>query len=188
MAKVFRERAGLTQEELSPLVRFSPQTVASIEQGRRLPPPEFIDRAEAVLDAFGGLKAAARHLSRQPGLAAWFRHWAAMEERAISLRTYECRVVPGLLQTETYARTLFENRVPPLTNEQVESQVAARLDRQRLLRERPGTLFSFVLDEHVFLRRTGGTEALHMRYARLQSQTRSPEDSRSLLERMRGAL
>ncbi|OKI05091.1 transcriptional regulator [Streptomyces sp. CB02923] len=255
VVKAFRERAGLTQDELALLVRFSPQTIASIEQGRRLPPPEFIDRAEVVLDAFGALKGAARHLSRQPGLAAWFRHWASLEERAITLCTYECRLIPGLLQTERYARTLFENRVPLLTNEKVESQVAARLERQKLLQERPNTLFTFVLDEHVFLRQTGGTEAcrlliehvlecasrrnvelqimplkvgvhpgldgpirlletpdhkwfgycesqesghfvpdsktistLRMRYARLQSQALSPDDSRSLLERMRGAL
>ncbi|MFH9422863.1 Scr1 family TA system antitoxin-like transcriptional regulator [Streptomyces sp. NPDC017529] len=158
VAKVFRERAGLTQEELSPLVRFSPQTVASIEQGRRLPPPEFVERAEGVLDAFGVLRAAAKHLARRPGLAAWFRQWAALEERAINLYTYECRMVPGLLQTEAYARSLFHSLVPPLADEQVEIQLKARLERQRLLRERPNTTFSFILEESLFLRRTGGAD------------------------------
>ncbi|MFI1160272.1 Scr1 family TA system antitoxin-like transcriptional regulator [Streptomyces sioyaensis] len=158
VVKAFRERAGLTQEGLALLVRFSPQTVASIEQGRRLPPPDFIERAEEVLDAFGVLRAAARHLGRKPGIAAWFRQWAALEERAISLYTYECRLIPGLLQTEAYARALFTEQLPPLDDQQIEAQWAARAERQRLLRERPNTAYSFILEEHLFLRRTGGVE------------------------------
>ncbi|MBO0518170.1 Scr1 family TA system antitoxin-like transcriptional regulator, partial [Streptomyces beijiangensis] len=72
--------------------------------------------------------------------------------------TYECRLVPGLLQTEAYARTLFVNQLPPLCDDQIEAQWVARAERQRLLRERPNTAFSFILEEQVFLRRTGGVE------------------------------
>lgn len=154
--KAFRERAEMTQEALARRVQFSPATVASIEQGRRLPPPRFIERAEEVLDAFGALKASARYLARHPGLAAWFRQWAQLEERAISMGTYECRMIPGLLQTETYARTLFGSLVPPLDDEQIEAQLTARLERQKLLRERPNTTFSFILEEGLFVRSTGG--------------------------------
>ncbi|MFE7076509.1 Scr1 family TA system antitoxin-like transcriptional regulator [Streptomyces sp. NPDC057620] len=158
VVKAFRKRARLTQEEFAPRVRYSAPTVASIEQGRRFPPPEFVERAEEVLDAFGALRGAARHLSRQPGLASWFRQWARLEETAVSLYTYECRLIPGLLQTEAYARTLFVNQLPPLGDDQIEAQWAARSERQRLLRERPNTAFSFILEEHLFLRRTGEAE------------------------------
>lgn len=65
--KAFRKRARLTQEEFAPRVRYSLPTVASIEQGRRFPPADFVDRAEEVLDGFGALKGAARHLSRRAG-------------------------------------------------------------------------------------------------------------------------
>ncbi|MFJ2258545.1 Scr1 family TA system antitoxin-like transcriptional regulator [Streptomyces sp. NPDC087844] len=158
VVKAFRKRARLTQEEFAPRVRYSVPTVASIEQGRRFPPAGFVERAEEVLDAFGALRGAARHLSRQPGLASWFRQWARLEEEAVSLYTYECRLIPGLLQTEAYARTLFVNQLPPLGDDQIEAQWAARAERQRLLRERPNTAFSFILEEHLFLRRTGGAE------------------------------
>ncbi|UKY49771.1 helix-turn-helix domain-containing protein [Streptomyces inhibens] len=251
----FREHAGFTQESLAPEIRYSSHYVGSVEQGRRLPSKKFIDRSEEVLDARGVLRKAAKRLSRQRGLASWFREWARLEEKAISLYTYECRLVPGLLQTEAYARTLFENRVPMLSDEQVETQVTARLERQKLLRNRPNTAFSFIIDEHVFTRPTGGAETvrglidhvlehtalrnveaqvmplergvhaglngplqlsempdnewfgycegqesgqlisdpktistLHMRYAKLRSQALTPEDSRGLLTRMRGAL
>lgn len=157
VVKAFRRRAGLTQEEFAPMVHYSVPTVASIEQGRRFPPADFVERAEESLDAFGALRNASRHLSRRPGLASWFRQWAQLEAEAESLYTYECRLVPGLLQTEAYARTLFDNQLPPLCDEQIDVQWAARAERQQLLRERPNTSFSFILEEHLFLRRVGGT-------------------------------
>ncbi|NGO73335.1 helix-turn-helix domain-containing protein [Streptomyces boncukensis] len=154
----FRERAGLTQPQFSDLVRYSLHTVRSVEQGRRFPPPDFPDRAEHVLDAFGTIKRAAKHLSRNPGLAAWFRQWAKLERSAATLYTYECRIIPGLLQTEAYMRAAYEGRVPPLPDARLEAQVAARLDRQGMLRERQGTAFSFIVEEALLRRRTGGAE------------------------------
>ncbi|MFJ1800986.1 Scr1 family TA system antitoxin-like transcriptional regulator [Streptomyces sp. NPDC088180] len=158
VVKTFRRRARLTQEQFAPLVGYSPETVASIEQGRRLPPPDFAERADSLLDAFGVILAAAKHLTRRKGLASWFRQWAELELSALSLYTYECRLIPGLLQTAAYARTLFTDRLPPLADEQIEAQLVARLERQHLLHNRPNTAFSFVLEEHLFLRDLGGEE------------------------------
>ncbi|MEV5257681.1 helix-turn-helix transcriptional regulator [Streptomyces anulatus] len=158
VVKTFRKRARLTQEQFAPLVGYSPETVASIEQGRRLPPPDFAERADSILDAFGVILAAAKHLTRRKGLASWFRQWAELELSALSLYTYECRLIPGLLQTAAYTRTLFADRLPPLNDEQIEARLAARLERQQLLRNRPNTAFSFILEEHLFLRDLGGRE------------------------------
>ncbi|MET7780256.1 helix-turn-helix transcriptional regulator [Streptomyces mirabilis] len=158
VVQALREHAGLSREEFGERVRFSKHTVASVELGRRMPDPTFVDRAEEVLGNTGALRKAAGHLARQPGLAAWFRQWARLETTAITLYTYECRLIPGLLQTEGYARTLFTNQLPPLDDGQVEAQWVARAARQRLLRERPNTAFGFILEEGVFVRRTGGLE------------------------------
>ncbi|CAG7606011.1 helix-turn-helix domain-containing protein [Actinacidiphila bryophytorum] len=157
--QALREHAGMSREEFGTLMGLSKHTVTSIEVGRRMPDPDFVERAEPLLGNTGALRNAVRHLSRRPGLASWFRQWARKEETAISLCTYECRVIPGLLQTEAYARALFEERLPPLSDEEIQAQWTARAERQRLLRGRPNTAFSFVLDEHLFLRRTGGSEA-----------------------------
>ncbi|MDO0937561.1 helix-turn-helix transcriptional regulator [Streptomyces sp. DG2A-72] len=253
--KAFRKRAGHTQEDYAPLIGYQPSTVASIEQGRRFPQRRFVERAEEILDAFGVLKGVYKHATREKGLASWFRQWAELEELAISLYTFENRLVPGLLQTEGYARTLFRERIPVISDSEIEARVVARMERQFLLTERPNTIFSFIVEEHVLRRQTGGAEAmreqiehileateprnveiqvmpmsrgvhaghagpiqlletpenewfayceaqesgrfvtdpkaislLHMRYAKLRSQALNPEDSRSLLERMRGAL
>ncbi|MFC3576691.1 Scr1 family TA system antitoxin-like transcriptional regulator [Streptomyces yaanensis] len=158
VVQALREHAGLSREEFADLVRFSKHTVASVELGRRMPDPAFVERAEEVLGNTGALRKAAECLSRQPGLAAWFRQWARLEATAITLYTYECRLIPGLLQTEGYARQLFVDQLPPLTDEQIDTHWAARAERQQLLRERPNTAFGFILEEHLFRRCTGGTQ------------------------------
>jgi transcriptional regulator with XRE-family HTH domain len=158
VVKGFREHAGVSREELAPAVCCSKHTIASIELGRRFPPPHFAEQADEALGAFGIIKRAAKHLSRNPGLAAWFRMWARMEQDAANLGMYECLAIPGLLQTEEYVRAMFRSRVPPLSDEEVETRIAARLARQCLLREKPNTAFSFIIEEALLLRRTGGAE------------------------------
>lgn len=158
MVQALREHAGLSREELAEVIGYSKHMVASVELGRRMPDAAFVEGVDRALGNTGALIRAARHLGRQPGLAAWFRKWAGLEATAITLYTYECRLIPGLLQTEAYARTLFNHQLPPLGDEQVEAQWVARAERQRLLRERPNTEFSFILEEGLFVRRTGGAE------------------------------
>lgn len=156
--KTFRERALLTQEQLAEQLNYSHASVASVEQGRRMATAAFVERAEEVLEAYGVLRAMARHVGRQRGLAVWFRQWAQLEETAVSLCTYECRVVPGLLQTEAYTRAVMLNVPPPPTEEQLEQRIAARKDRQELLRRKPPLAFSFLVEESVLLRHTGGED------------------------------
>ncbi|MEV5934073.1 helix-turn-helix transcriptional regulator [Streptomyces sp. NPDC052079] len=157
--QALREHAGLSRAELAALVQYSKHTVESVELGRRMPDEAFVERAEDALGDTGALRKAARHLTRgEAGLAAWFRRWARLEREAVSLCTYECRLVPGLLQSEGYARALFENRIPLLTDEQLEAQVEARMGRQRMLYERPTVPFHFIVEEAVLRRRLGGGE------------------------------
>jgi transcriptional regulator with XRE-family HTH domain len=158
--KALREESGLTQEEFAPRVRYSAAYVAKFEQGRRFPPADLPARAEEVLGPVAGkvLQAAAKSLRRRAGLASWFLQWAGIEEEAISLYAYECRAVPGLLQPEPYIRAVFDRRLPPVTEERLEREVAARLDRQQLIAQRPNTAFSFVIEQALLERRMGGSD------------------------------
>ncbi|MFE1554494.1 Scr1 family TA system antitoxin-like transcriptional regulator [Streptomyces sp. NPDC058734] len=158
MLKATRKRANLTQEQFGPKVGYSVQYVASVEQGRRHPSTKFVNKAEEVLDAFGVIRIAAKQLTRRRGLASWFRQWADLEQEAIALNTYECRAIPGLLQTEAYARALVADVLPPPSPEEAEDRVTARIDRHTLLTRIPYTVFSFIIDEAVVLRQTGGSE------------------------------
>ncbi|MGW9675550.1 helix-turn-helix domain-containing protein [Streptomyces koyangensis] len=158
--KALREAGRLTQEECAARVGYSAAYVAKIEQGKRFPPEALPGRAEEALGPVAGkvLAAAARSLRRKAGLASWFLQWAGIEEEAITLYAYECRGIPGLLQPEGYIRALFDRRLPPVTEEQLEREVAARLDRQQLLTQRPNTAFSFVIEQALLERRLGGVE------------------------------
>ncbi|MFH9402509.1 helix-turn-helix domain-containing protein [Streptomyces sp. NPDC017638] len=161
VVQALREHAGLSREEFGRLVQFSKHTVESVELGRRMPDESFVERAEEASGNTGALRRAAKFLTRgEAGLAAWFRRWAKLERVAVSLCTYECRLVPGLLQSEGYARAVFDNSVPLLSNDQLEAQVAARLERQRMLYERPTVPFHFIVEEHVFRRKLGGVEVM----------------------------
>jgi transcriptional regulator with XRE-family HTH domain len=156
--KTFRERALLTQEQLAERLNYSHASIASVEQGRRMPTAAFVERAEDELEAFGVLRAMRKHVGRQRGLAVWFREWAQLEEVAVTLCTYECRVVPGLLQTEAYTRAVMLSVPPPPTQEQLEQRIAARRARQELLRRTPPIALSFIVEESVLLRHTGGED------------------------------
>ncbi|MFI0774475.1 helix-turn-helix domain-containing protein [Streptomyces sp. NPDC021212] len=159
VVQALREHAGLSRAQFGELVGFSKHTVTSVELGRRMPEEAFVERAEEVLGNTGALRRAARFLSRgEPGFAAWFRRWAWLERKAVSLCTYECRLVPGLLQSGGYVRALYENDIPPLTDRELDELVTARDERQRLLHERPNVTFDFIVEEAVFMRRLGGIE------------------------------
>ncbi|WP_282695685.1 helix-turn-helix transcriptional regulator [Streptomyces sp. CC208A] len=160
VVKVFRKRAGLTQEQFAPLVGYSVPMVASIEQGRRLPSKEFVERAEEVLDAFGVIRVAAKHLTRKAGLAKWFEAWAELEPLAVTLYTYEPRLAPGLLQTTAYARTLFEKQLPAMSDDKIETSLIARMARTSILTERPETIFSFIIEEHALRRQVASPEVM----------------------------
>ncbi|MFF8618052.1 Scr1 family TA system antitoxin-like transcriptional regulator [Streptomyces sp. NPDC015350] len=161
VVQALREHAGLSRTDLGDLVQYSKHTVESVELGRRMPDEEFVERAEGALGNTGALRKAAGHLSRgEVGLAAWFRRWARLERKAVSLCTYECRLVPGLLQSEAYARAVFEGTIPLRTDDELEDQLTARMERQRMMRERPTVPFSFIVEEHVFRRRFGDAEAM----------------------------
>ncbi|WP_328724576.1 helix-turn-helix domain-containing protein [Streptomyces sp. NBC_00259] len=161
VVQALREHAGLSRGDLAAVVRYSKHTVESVELGRRMPDEAFIERAEEALGNTGALRRAARHLSRgEVGLAAWFRRWARLEREAVSLCTYECRLVPGLLQSEAYARAVLEGTIPLRTDGELEELLAARMERQAMMRDRPKVPFSFIVEEHVFRRRFGDAQAM----------------------------
>ncbi|MER7832956.1 Scr1 family TA system antitoxin-like transcriptional regulator [Streptomyces sp. NPDC095602] len=158
--QTLRKEAGLTQNKFGPLVQYSAGYIAKIEQGKRFPPPDLPKRAGRVLGELAEkvLTAAALHLRRKPGLASWFQQWAAIEEDALALYAYECRVIPGLLQPEPYMREVHHSHLPPMTDSQLEDRVGARLSRQTLLSKRGNTEFSFIIEQHILERDLGGPQ------------------------------
>ncbi len=159
--KLLRERAGLTQKELGEQLGYSEEQISSIERGRRTPTPEFLDAADKLLGAGGLLavakedvrRAQARARTRHP---AWYRDYAQLEAQAVELHNYSNQAVPGLLQTEEYARAIFSQRRPLLDEKTIEQRVADRMTRQQICERWPSPTFSFILEEAVLQRPIGG--------------------------------
>lgn len=153
--KLFRDRAGLDRAKFGSLTGYSASTIASFEQGRRIPPPKFIDQADEVLGAGGVLGASKEEVARAQ-YPAFFRDAARLEGEAVELHLYANQAVPGLLQTEEYARSIFMMMRPPMDDELIEQRVSARLARQAILSCPHAPLASFVIDEAVLRRPIGG--------------------------------
>src|SRR5690606_34758935 len=82
--------------------------------------------------------------------------YVGLEAAAGSIRAYEQQVVPGLLQTEEYARALIRAARPDITAEEVEKRVRVRRNRQSLLSQDDPIDLWVVLDETVVSRPVGG--------------------------------
>ncbi|MFK4693540.1 helix-turn-helix domain-containing protein [Streptomyces pristinaespiralis] len=157
--KLLRTRAGLERAEFGKRVGYSGETVASIEQGRRIPQAQFIEKADEALGAGGVLTALKEEVGRAQ-YPAFFRDMARLEAGAITLHVYGALAVPGLLQTEDYARAVFTMRRPLLDEEVVEQRIGARLERQEIFSRRPLPTLSFVIEESVLRRPIGGRSVL----------------------------
>ncbi|WP_435883229.1 helix-turn-helix domain-containing protein [Streptomyces tendae] len=157
--KLLRLRAGLERAEFGKRLGYSADTVASIEQGRRIPQARFIEKADEVLGAGGVLTALKEEVGRAqyPG---FFRDAARLESDAHELFLYAVQAVPGLLQTEEYTRALLAMRRPLLDEDTIEQRVSARLSRQQTFARWPAPLVSFVIEEAVLRKPFGGKAVL----------------------------
>ncbi|MFJ3696998.1 helix-turn-helix domain-containing protein [Streptomyces sp. NPDC090052] len=153
--KLLRMRSGLDRAEFGKLVGYAAQSIASFEQGRRIPQPVFIDKADEVLDAGGLLKVLKEEVARAQ-YPAFFRDAARLEAEAVELCAFDTHIVNGLLQTEDYMRAVLGMRRPLLDEETIELRVAARLARQEIFSRWPAPLLSFVVEESVLSKQLGG--------------------------------
>ncbi|MFH8608780.1 helix-turn-helix domain-containing protein [Streptomyces sp. NPDC018029] len=144
--KRWRMKANVTREELGAAANYAPDTIKAMEQGVRMPTARVLDVADGMCGADGLLRAAKDYVKAEkfPPRAQDFMEY---EQRAVSLWWYEVVLIPGLLQTEAYARRLISSFVPPLDDETIEERVAGRLERTELLHRKPMTAFSFALYE-----------------------------------------
>lgn len=154
----FREAALLTQEALARQIPCDRSLVARVEAGTRVPQDTLAKRADEVLGTGGALGRLWGLVDWYPQVEHpdWFRRRAEMDAEAVVLREYQVLVVPGLLQTEDYARALLSQT---MSGTEAEEKVRARLSRQQRFMAEGGPLYAAVLDESC-LRQVVGTAAI----------------------------
>ncbi|MET7642414.1 helix-turn-helix transcriptional regulator [Streptomyces sp. NPDC005426] len=154
----FRVASEMTQRQLAEQLCAQPETIASIEQGRRALLLPMARRMDTVLDTKRALETAVENMPEVDLIPAWAEEYLDLEREALSLSWFENQVLPGLLQTESYARAVFRSKVPVISGEDIETQVSSRVERQAILHRKTPPTTSFVISEAILLDRLGGGE------------------------------
>ncbi len=137
MLRWYRQQAGLSQDVLGVKAHMSGKTISAYENGWRVPTRPATSDIDAVpeLQTHGALTQLWDSLKdgmNYQAFPSWFQGWPGREAQATTIRWFEALIVPGLLQTEDYARAIFQTRFG-LSNEEIETRIAARLKRQEIL-------------------------------------------------------
>jgi transcriptional regulator with XRE-family HTH domain len=162
----YRKAADLTQEELGEKVNYTGALISMIEAAKRTPTRQFAEVCDRVL-ATGGALARVWPLVNRASYPSWFRGFVELEATATTIRSFECQLIPGLLQTEDYARAVFRFRPERFTATQIDELVAARASRQNVLTSPAAPMAWFILDEAILHRPVGGAIVMRAQLAHL---------------------
>lgn len=168
----YRANAGMSLMQLADIVSSSKSTLARVENAEIMPPPGL---SEALDAAFGldGLFAGIYGLARREGHPDRYRRYMDFEAVAVEIENYAAHVVPGLLQTEPYARALLQCQ-PGLSQDDVDQRVAARMSRQERLRSVGRPYVWAILDEAVIRRPIRSPEVMYGQLSALLRQVDAP--------------
>ncbi|MEU8458052.1 helix-turn-helix domain-containing protein [Streptomyces griseoaurantiacus] len=150
-----REAVGMRAADFAVAAGYGEDLVYKVESGKRIPRPEYLDTADALLDA-GGLISAMKEDVKRVRYPKKVRDLAKMEARAVELQLYDPLNIHGLLQTPEYARGLLLMRRPAYSAEEVDQFIAARVARKVIFERDPAPELSFVLEEWTLRRPLGG--------------------------------
>ncbi|WP_248961711.1 helix-turn-helix domain-containing protein [Sphaerisporangium perillae] len=156
----FRLSVGFSQRKLCDAIHVSISQLSMIENGHRAPTMELARAVDEALGLGTTLTGLLDRLNRAAAqLPRWFRPWLDFEREAEALRMWEPLMVPGLLQTEDYARAVL-SRKPGITAEQAEEHVTARMDRQSILKRSMPPMLWVILDEGILHRPISGSAVM----------------------------
>ncbi|MEU4087190.1 helix-turn-helix domain-containing protein [Streptomyces aureus] len=164
--RLWREAAGMRVVDFGRAIGYGEDLVRKVERGARIPRADFLDRADDVLNAEGRLRAFKEDMekARYPKKV---RELKMLEERAVELVAYCDHNIHGLLQTEDYARALFEMRQPAYSRDEVERAVLGRMARRAVFDRDPSPSLVFVQEEVTLRRPLGGRMILRLQLERL---------------------
>ncbi|KAF4407012.1 helix-turn-helix domain-containing protein [Streptomyces lycii] len=148
-----RARVGLTQQELADAAIMTRSHIAHIEAGRRVPSREDARRLDRALNTGNVLSS---FLPQDDvAVADYFEAARQLEQQATVIREFALTFVPGVLQTEAYARAVLRVGFPPLSEEECDKLVDTRLERSRILNDPVTPVVWALLDETVLRRPVG---------------------------------
>lgn len=144
-----REAAGFSQERLGERVFCSGAYIGQIESAVRRPQLDLSQRMDAVLGTDGCLERVCRMVLKTTRHAEYFAEVAELMATAAAISQFSSQLVPGVMQTEAYARAVIHASQPLRPTAKVEELVRARLDRASLLAEPNTPQYWVILHESV---------------------------------------
>ena len=181
-----REAAGITAQQAGEEIRASQWKISRMETGR----VRFKVRDVADLLTLYGvtdeqMRSRLLSLARQASRADWwdkysdiapdwFEAYLGLESVAACIRTFDAQFVPGLLQTEEYARAVVRLGYHGAPADEIERRVSMRLERQKVLARPQPTRIWVVMDEAVLRRRIGGAEVMRAQLRHLARVAQMP--------------
>jgi transcriptional regulator with XRE-family HTH domain len=184
-----REGTGLTGEDVGKRLGWSVSKVSRIEKARAGVPWSDVSDLLDVYDIDDRTRAELIQLCKDSRQQAWwqpyndilasFRNLATyidLESAASSVRMYTPLTVPGLLQTEEYARSIITTARPlELSDEEIERRVELRMGRQEVIAKDPPLQLWVIVDEAALHRQVGGPQVMKAQLDHLAKVARRPE-------------
>lgn len=166
-----RERVGMSRAELGKLAHCGYSLVAKIETGERVPVRYFAETCDSAFANTHGRFVRLWKLALRYAFPPWFRPYVDLESVATVVRMFNPQLIPGLVQTEEYARAVLHTARP--TN--LADLVTMRMERQRILTraEDPAELW-LVLNEAVLRNVVGSPSVMRKQLIRLRELAETP--------------
>lgn len=172
-----REAAELSQAAVASRLGCTQTQVSRLEKATRTPSRSDAERLDQLFGMAEGVSFTRLYqsISAQPGSPIWFRNWVEeIEPTLLILRSWDPLLVPGLLQTEAYARHIF-SQGPQITPEEVDERVEARMRRQHILDRKKPPMLLVLIDAGVLRRRIGGPELMREQLGHLLELAQGPD-------------
>lgn len=171
--RAWRTKAGLSQSELGARMGYSGSHVSSVETMHRTPVLEFAKKCDETMDTPGTFVRLHELITRE-AYPPWFAPFVHFEQTATRMHNWDARCFTGLLQTEAYARAIIRAAHPEASDDEVDRDVAARMERQRILdREHPPSCW-FVIGESAFRTMFGGADVMRAQVDRVAELAKLP--------------
>ncbi len=174
-----RQERGLGLKEVAQVIRGSVSKMSRLERGESPPKDRDVQDLLRYYGVSGELEREIEGLVQQTRNEEWWQQYAdvtpdflkrliRLEGSAARIYAYETYVVPGLLQTEAYARVLVAAAMPGASADVIDKRVRLRIGRQCMLKN-PRPAVVALLDEHVLRRPVGGPEVMYEQLVYLRS-------------------